>query len=114
LNTKNFDNGNNKNGIGVNKIGGGKLHSSGSQSSEVLQSEIQTLNSSKETNGSSPNISASEVTSMYSRGALDGFSLNHLGSVVVHSLADMIDGGRGLAMPAKWVAAASNCCNLKV
>nr|ACU17418.1 unknown [Glycine max] len=50
---------------------------------------------------------------MYSRGGLDSFSLNHLGSAV-HSFADMIDGGRGMIIPTKWVAAAGNCCNLKV
>ncbi|RDX60702.1 Nuclear transcription factor Y subunit A-2, partial [Mucuna pruriens] len=109
LNTKNSVNGNGKSGSEVHKSVGEQLQSSGSQSSELFQSEVGTMNSSK----SSPNISGSEVTSMFSRGGLDGFSLNHLGSAV-HSLADMIDGGRGLIIPPKWVAAAGNCCNLKV
>ncbi|KAJ1379076.1 hypothetical protein SESBI_47215, partial [Sesbania bispinosa] len=112
LNSKNSANGNGKSGSEIKKTGGEQLHSSGSQSSEVLQSEVGTLNSSKDTNGSSPNISGSEVTSMYSRGALalDSFAVNHLGAAV-HSLADMINGGRGIT---KWVTAADNCCNLKV
>ncbi|XP_061350424.1 nuclear transcription factor Y subunit A-10-like [Gastrolobium bilobum] len=110
LNTKTSTNGNGKSGIGseVNKTGGQKLQSSGSQSSEVLQSEVGTLNTSKDTNGSSSNISGSEVTSMYSRETLDSFAINHLGSSV-HTLADMIG-----TMPTNWVAAAGNCCNLKI
>ncbi|XP_061362464.1 nuclear transcription factor Y subunit A-10-like [Gastrolobium bilobum] len=112
LNTKSFVNGNGKSESKVKKSGGVQLQFSGSQSSEVLQSEVGTLNSSKE-NGSSPNISGSEVTSMYSRGGLDSFAVNHLGSAV-HSLADMLDGGRGIVIPTKWVAASGNCCNLNV
>ncbi|MCI81888.1 transcription factor CCAAT, partial [Trifolium medium] len=42
------------------KTGGLQLQSSASQSSEVLQSEVGTLNSLKETNGGSPNVSGSE------------------------------------------------------
>ncbi|KAL5155588.1 Nuclear transcription factor Y subunit A-10 [Glycine soja] len=113
LNTRSSINGNGKLGNEVHKTVGEQLQSSDSQSSEFLQSEVGTLNSSKETNGSSPNISGSEVTSMYSRGGLDSFSLNHLGSAV-HSFANMIDGGRGMIIPPKWVAAAGNCYNLKV
>lgn len=113
LNTRKSANGNGKTGNEVHETVGERFHSSGSQSSEFLQSEAGTLNSSKETNGSSPNISGSEVTSMYSRGGLDRFSLNHFGPSV-HSLADMIDGGRGMIVPPKWAAAAGNCCNLKV
>ncbi|KAK7396778.1 hypothetical protein VNO78_17936 [Psophocarpus tetragonolobus] len=105
LNTRNSGSGNGRSGSEVKRTVYEQLHSGGSQSSELLQSEVGTLNSSKDTNGSSPNICGSEVTSMYSRGGLDSFSLNHLGSAV-HSLADMI--------PPKWVAAAGNCCNLKV
>ena len=105
LNTRSSDDGNDKVGCKVSKSGGEQLQSCGSQSSELLQSEAGTLNPSKETNGSSPNISGSEVTSMYSRGGLD--------SSAVHSLADMIDGRRGFIIPPKWVAAVGNCCNLK-
>ncbi|CAJ1882284.1 unnamed protein product [Sphenostylis stenocarpa] len=113
LNTRKSANGNGKTGNQVHETIGEQFHSSGSQSSEFLQSEAGTLNSSKETNGSSPNICGSEVTSMYSRGGLDRFSLNHFGSAV-NTLADMIDGGRGMMIPPKWVAAAGSCCNLKV
>ena len=89
LNTKGSTNGNGRNESKVNKTGGRQLQSSASQSSEVLHSEVGTLNSSKETNRSSPNISGSEVTSMYSREGFDGFSVNRLGSSV-HSLVDMV------------------------
>lgn len=106
LNTKVSANGNGKSGSEENiNTGGLQLQSSGSQSSEVLQSEVGTLNSSKETNGGSPNVSGSEVTSMYSQGGLDSFTVNHIGSTV-HSLGDMIDTGHGIVMPTKWFAAA--------
>nr|BAG50060.1 transcription factor CCAAT [Lotus japonicus] len=117
LNTRNSSDGNGKSGSELHKKTGGlgrHMQSSASQSSEVLQSEVGTLNSSKETNGSSPNISGSEVTSMCSLGGLDSFAVNHLGSAIHHSLADMIDGGHGIIMPTKWVGAAGSCFNLKV
>ncbi|XP_028784941.1 nuclear transcription factor Y subunit A-10-like isoform X2 [Neltuma alba] len=111
LNTRSLKNGNGESGSTVIKTGEGLFQSSGSQSSEVLQSDGGTLNSSKEINSSSSSISGFDVTSMYARGTFDSFGLNHGGSSV-HSLADMIDSGRGIAMPAKWVAAAGNCCKL--
>jgi nuclear transcription factor Y alpha len=110
LNTKKSASGDGKTGSKVHKFDGQQLQCSGSQSSELLESDVGTLNSSKETNGSSPNISGSEVTSLYSRG---NSTINHLG-YNVHSLADMIDGGHGVIMPTKWVTAAGNCRNLKV
>lgn len=113
LNTRKSTNGNGKNGFEMKqKSGGQQLQSGASQSSEVLQSDVVTLNSSKETNGGSQNVSGSEVTSMYSHSqgvGLDNFTINHLGSAV-HSLADMIDSGHGIGhgmdMPTKWFAAA--------
>ncbi|KAK7278749.1 hypothetical protein RJT34_23785 [Clitoria ternatea] len=109
LNTRNSTTGNGKT---VSKVNETSLQSSASQSSEVLQSEVGTLTSLKGTKESSPNISGLEVTSMYSRGGFDSFTVNHLGPAV-HSLADMIDSGRGIITPTKWVAAVSpNCCNL--
>lgn len=84
-----------------------------SHSSGIQKSDGRTFNSSKDTNGTSSNISGSEVTSMYSRGELDCFQASHLG-LSVHSLADMMDNGRGIVMPSKWVAAVDNCCHLKV
>ncbi|KAJ7976222.1 Nuclear transcription factor Y subunit A [Quillaja saponaria] len=111
LNVKSLDNG--KSRSEVDKAGDLQLFQpTGSQSSEILQSEGGTLNSSKETNESSSNLSGSEVTSMYSRRDLGRFPVNHLGSSVL-SLADMIDRGH-VVMPTKWVAAEDNCCNLKV
>lgn len=112
LNTKTSNNG--KSGNEMKRVGDVQLfRHSGSQSSEVLQSESGTLNSSKETNGSSSNISGSEVTSMYSRLDLDRFSINHLKSTV-HSLPQhMIDNAHGMVMSVEW-AAVDNCCNLKV
>ncbi|KAM0990177.1 hypothetical protein ACFX13_008832 [Malus domestica] len=112
LNTKTMNNGDK--GTEGKQVGDGQLFRlSGSQSSEVLQSDSGTLNSSKETNGSISNISGSEVTSMYSRGDLDCFSINHLGPSL-HSLSDMRDSARGMVIPTKWVAAGDNCCNLNV
>ena len=112
LNTRNLKNAeNDKTKSEVNKVADGHLHSGGSLSSEVLQVEGATLKSSKETNRGSPNISNSEVTSIYSRGGLDNY-VSHLGPSV--SLADMMDRGHGMAMPSKWIAAARNCCNLEI
>lgn len=98
----------------VNKAGNAQLSpGTGSQSSEVLQSDSGTLNSPKDANGNGSNFSGSEVTSMFSRGDLDLFPINHL-MPSAPSLSDMMDGGRGIVMPSKWVAAVDHCCNLKV
>lgn len=85
----------------------------GSQTSEVLQSESRTLNSSKEANGSGSNFSGSEVTSIYSFGDINHFSIDHFRRSS-HSLSGMLDSGHGIVLPSKWIAAADNCCNLKV
>ncbi|KAB2607963.1 nuclear transcription factor Y subunit A-10-like [Pyrus ussuriensis x Pyrus communis] len=112
LNTKTMNNG--TKGTEGKQGGDGQLFRlSGSRSPEVLQSDSGTLNSSRETNGSSSNISGSEVSSMYSRGDLDRFSINHLGHSL-HSLSNMMDSARGMVIPTKWVAAGDNRCNLKV
>lgn len=98
----------------ANKAGGGQIYQrTGSQSSEVLQSDSGTLNSSKEASGGGSNLSGSEVTSMYTRRNLDHFAINHLASQV-QAFSVMMDGGHGIIMSNKWVAAADNCCNLKV
>ncbi|OMO68604.1 CCAAT-binding transcription factor, subunit B [Corchorus olitorius] len=106
-----------KDGIEKKRVanGGPFSHPTGSQNSEVLQSDSGTLNSSKEANGGGSTVSGSEVTSMYSRGGdnIDHFSINNLG-LSVHSLPGMMDHGRRSVMPTKWVATADNCCNLKV
>jgi len=109
LNTKNTNK--EKSGTEVIKTGDGQLsQGTGSQGSEVLQSDSGTFNSSKDAKGSGSNIS--EVTSMFSRGDLDRFQINHL-IPPAHPFADLIDGRRGLVMP-KWVTAPDNCCNLTV
>nr|QJD20782.1 nuclear factor [Ceanothus thyrsiflorus] len=97
------------------KVRDGRLSQhSGSQSSEVLQSDSGTLNSSKEMNGSGSNISGSEVTSMFSRGDLDHFAISHHLGTSINSLSDMMDSARGMVMPTKWIAAGDTCCNLNV
>ncbi|KAL5545691.1 hypothetical protein UlMin_005378 [Ulmus minor] len=82
------------------------------QPSRSHSSESGTPNSSKEGNGGGTNISGSEVTSMYSRGDLHHFQINHLAPL--HSLSDMMNSGHGMVMPPKWVAAVDTRCNLKV
>ncbi|KAJ9181284.1 hypothetical protein P3X46_009428 [Hevea brasiliensis] len=112
LNTQTSKNGIHE--IEAKKATGGKIFQpTGSQSSEVLQSDSGTLNSSKEANGGGSNLSGSEVTSMYTRRDLDHCSLNRLTSQV-QSFSIMMDSGHSIVMPSKWVAAADNCCNLKV
>ncbi|XWS66573.1 hypothetical protein CRYUN_Cryun05aG0211200 [Craigia yunnanensis] len=100
-------------GMELKKAEGQLSHPTGSQNSEVLQSDSGTLNSSKEANGGGSTLSGSEVTSMYSRGNLEHFPINHLG-LSIHSFPMMMDNGHGTVMPRKWVATADNCCNLKV
>ncbi|KAH7554184.1 hypothetical protein ACOSQ2_029057 [Xanthoceras sorbifolium] len=112
LNSKTHDDG--KGGPEEKKAGEGQLSlPTGSQSSEVVQSESGTMNSSKEANCIGSNISGSEVTSVYSRGDFDHFSVSHL-RPPLHSFSGIMDAGRGIVMPSQWVAAADNCCNLKV
>ncbi|KAK6942519.1 Nuclear transcription factor Y subunit A [Dillenia turbinata] len=104
LNTKNSDCG--KDMTVGEKAGGGQLSQpTGSQISEVLQSDGGNLNSSKEAKGSKSHPSGSEVTSMFSRGDANHFQMNH---------HNMMDGGRGIVVPHKWVAASESCCNLKM
>lgn len=75
LNTKIPNKG--KGGTEAKKAGNGRLsHATRSQSSEVLQSDSGTLNSSKDANGNGSNFSGSEVTSMFCRGDLGLFPLN--------------------------------------
>lgn len=82
------------------------LVSTDCHSSEFQQSGGGTLNTSKDTNGSSSNISGCEVTSMYSKREFGCFQVNAnpLG-LSMHSLADMI--------PSKWVGAEDNCYHLE-
>lgn len=85
-----------------------------SQDSEVLQSDSGNLKSPKRANGKRSNLSGSEVTSMFSRGDLSLFAFNHT-LPSVHSLSDVMNTGHGMSIPSsKWIAAADNCCHLKV
>ncbi|XWS56084.1 hypothetical protein CRYUN_Cryun09bG0056400 [Craigia yunnanensis] len=112
LNSKSLNSG--TDGMEMKKAAEGQLyHRTGSHNSEVLQSDSGTLNSSKEANGGGSTLSGSEVTSMYSRGNLEHFPINHLG-LSVHSFPVMMENGRDTVMPSKWVATEDNCCNLKV
>ncbi|KAK2968942.1 hypothetical protein RJ640_003629 [Escallonia rubra] len=85
----------------------------GSQNSEVLQSDGSNSNSPREANASRSTLSGSEVTSMYSRGDLNCFPFNNLLPSAL-SLSEMMSTGHGMIMPSKWVAATDSCCNLKV
>ncbi|KAK8972479.1 hypothetical protein V6N11_018840 [Hibiscus sabdariffa] len=108
LNTKTSNGG--KDGTEMKKAGEGKLSNpTGSQNSEVLQSDCGTLNSSKEAMGAGSTLSGSEVTSMYSREELEhNFPINHLG-LSFHSFPEMMENGRGSVMPNRWVAPTDHC-----
>ncbi|RVW72672.1 Nuclear transcription factor Y subunit A-2 [Vitis vinifera] len=84
----------------------------GSQISEVLQSDGGNMNSPKEANGNLSKLLGSEVTSMYSRRYLHQFPVNNV-QASVDTLVDMMDRGHGIVYPSKWVAAADNRCNPK-
>nr|XP_043613155.1 nuclear transcription factor Y subunit A-10-like isoform X2 [Erigeron canadensis] len=85
-------------------------HPTGSQRSEVVQSD-------QETNGSRIHMPVSEVTSTFSMGDLNHFPIGNLSGV---SISDMMMSGNaihGFGMHNKWVAAAGggdNRCNLAV
>ncbi|ESW17774.1 hypothetical protein PHAVU_007G267100 [Phaseolus vulgaris] len=124
LNTRNSSNENGGNDVEGNQMGGLQFLSSASQSSEMMQSDVG-MHSPMETDQYSPNMSSSEVSSMYSREGFDGFSVHPLGSSSVHplgsssvhplgsssvhplgssvhSIADMIGSGNGITMPTRW------------
>ncbi|OVA17131.1 CCAAT-binding transcription factor [Macleaya cordata] len=91
---------NRKGGTDKNEAQDGQLsHPAGSPSSEVLQSE-------------SGNLNSSEVTSIYTRGHLDHFQIDHLRSSAFRSLPNMTENGQNVGIPNKWVTAADGCCNL--
>lgn len=83
-----------------------------STSSEVLQSESRNFNSQKDLYRVTSNFSGSEVTSMYSRGDLGRFHMDHFRSSAFHNLANMIDSGQGMNSSNRWVTAADGCCDL--
>ncbi|XP_019249296.1 PREDICTED: nuclear transcription factor Y subunit A-10-like isoform X2 [Nicotiana attenuata] len=114
LNTRKM-NGTMKGGKTNDTVKTGDVHSfypTGSQNSEVLQSDSSNLSSPKETTGSRF-CHLSEVTNMYSRGNLDPFLFQDL-RPSVQAIPDMMNTGHGILMAGKWVSAADSCCNLKV
>lgn len=83
-----------------------------STSSEVLQSESRNFNRSKDLYRMDSSFSSSEVTSMYSRGDIDRFHMDHFRASAFHSLSNMIDSGQGMNSSNRWVTAADGCCDL--
>ncbi|GMJ13963.1 nuclear factor Y, subunit A10 [Hibiscus trionum] len=100
-----------KDGMEMKKAGEGQFpHPTGSQNSEVLQSDSGTLNSPKEAIGGGSTVSGSEVTSMYSREELEhNFPINHHLGLSFHSFPVMMENGHGSVMPNMWVARTDHC-----
>ncbi|MCD7455230.1 hypothetical protein HAX54_027442 [Datura stramonium] len=92
-----------------------KSHPTGSQNSDVLQSDVCNFDSPKETTNNM-SCNSSEVTSLYSRGSsLDTYPIhNHRPSV--DEFLDMMNTGHDILMASKWGSAAAldSCCNLKI
>lgn len=108
LNTKKRDD-----GKGTNSNGGRQLFQpTGSQNSEVLQSDSSNLTSPREVNYCRQNLSGSEATSMFSMADLNHFPVSNVRTSGV-SLADMMT-GHSVFKHSKWFAEADSCCNLKV
>ncbi|KAK1404650.1 Nuclear transcription factor Y subunit [Heracleum sosnowskyi] len=106
LNTKKTDD-------GKGDTGGRRLFQpTGSQNSEVLQSDSSNLTSPREVNYSTQNLSGSEATSMFSMADLNHFPMSNLRTTGV-SIADMMN-GHSVFTHSKWFAEADSCCNLKV
>lgn len=106
LNTKKTDD-------GKEDTGGRRLFQpTGSQNSEVLQSDSSNLTSPREVNYSTQNLSGSEATSMFSMADLNHFPMSNIRTTGV-SLADMMN-GHSVFTHSKWFAEADSCCNLKV
>ncbi|XP_010247683.1 PREDICTED: nuclear transcription factor Y subunit A-10-like isoform X2 [Nelumbo nucifera] len=104
LNTKNTNSQKGTNDTGK----ASNVQSSGSPTSEVLQSESANANTSREAS-----VGAGlEVTSLYSRGNFDRFHIDRLHPSAFHS--NIVDSGQGMGITSKWVAAADGCCDLKV
>ncbi|KAF3659525.1 Nuclear transcription factor Y subunit A-4 [Capsicum annuum] len=89
------------------------FYPTGSQNSEVLQSDSSNLSSPKETINSRF-YESSGVTNMYSSGNLDPFPFQNLRPLQVQAIPDMMNTGLGILMTDKWVGTADSCCNLKV
>lgn len=111
LNTRKVNGSINDDANGTTKTSNRNSHPTGSQNSEVLQSDVCNFNSPKETTNKMSCCNTSEVTSLYFRGSsLDTYPIhNHRPSV--EAFLDMMNTGhdkRGCA------AALDSCCNLKI
>lgn len=114
LNTRNM-NGTMKAGKTNNMFKTGDVQNfypTGSQNSEVLQSDSSNLSSPKETSGSRF-FDSSGVANMYSSDNLDPFLFQNL-RPPVQAIPDMMNTGHGIFVSGKWVCTADSCCNLKV
>ncbi|KAL1813361.1 hypothetical protein ACET3Z_023426 [Daucus carota] len=101
-----------KDGNNSKMTGMGQLcQSTGSQSSDVLQSDSSL--SPREAIHVRSNLSGSEATSMFSMADLNNFPINNMQASIL-SLSSMMNTGHGIVMPSKWIAAADNCRNLKM
>ncbi|XP_059278515.1 nuclear transcription factor Y subunit A-10-like isoform X1 [Lycium ferocissimum] len=118
LNTRNV-NGTMKGGKTTDTFKAGDVRNfypTGSQNSELLQSDSSNMSSPKETNGSRF-CDSSGVTNMCSRGNLDPFLFQNLRppqDPQVQAIPDMMNTGHGICMAGKWFCTADSCCNLKV
>ncbi|XP_027065718.2 nuclear transcription factor Y subunit A-2 [Coffea arabica] len=112
LNTKNL-NGSKSNTDDNTTAKGRFSRPTGSQSSDVVQSDSGNSSSLRKANGCRSNNLGTEVTSVYSGGDLDCFPFNNLSSAI-QSLPNMMTSGHWIVPPGKWVVAADSCCNLKV
>lgn len=81
--------------------------------SEVVQSDSRNMNASKEANGNLSKLLGSEVNGLFSRRYLHQFPINNV-QPSVETLADLMDRGRGVVVPSKWVDAADHRCNSKL
>lgn len=114
LNTRKMNGSINDDTNGTTKTSNRKSQPTGSQNSEVLQSDhIGNFNSPKETT-SRMSCNSSEVTSFYSRGNLDTYPVNNP-RPSVQAFFDMMNTGHDIPMGSKWgSAAADSCCNLNI
>lgn len=92
--------------------GAGGTQAAGSPSSEALESDSGNTSSAKDAYGSS-SISGTEVTSMYSRGDINHFQIEHL-RPAFQPHSNVVDGGQTIGLATKWVAADGRCDFLKV
>eukprot|EP00262_Sarcandra_glabra_P009781 TRINITY_DN2435_c1_g1_i1.p1 TRINITY_DN2435_c1_g1~~TRINITY_DN2435_c1_g1_i1.p1 ORF type:complete len:333 (+),score=52.12 TRINITY_DN2435_c1_g1_i1:68-1066(+) len=76
-----------------------------------VQSDGRNPSSEKETPAGSC-LSGSEMICMYSRGDLDNFQIEHPRQSTFQGVSNVIDRGKSIGFPAKWVAVADGLCNV--